>query len=93
MTKFAHLADIHLGGWKQKPMQDLNFQAFRAAVNKCIESKLDFILFSGDLFDSAYPPIEILKETFSEFKKIKEANIPVFMIAGSHDFSASVKRF
>jgi hypothetical protein len=93
MTKFAHLADIHLGGWKQKPMQDLNFQAFRAAVNKCIESKLDFILFSGDLFDSAYPPIEILKETFAEFRRINQAKIPCFIIAGSHDYSVSGKTF
>jgi exonuclease SbcD len=93
MTKFAHLADIHLGGWKQKPMQDLNFQAFKAAVDKCIESKLDFILISGDLFDSAYPPIEILKDAFGEFKKINQAKIPCFIIAGSHDYSVSGKTF
>jgi len=93
MTKFAHLADVHLGGWKQKPMQDLNFQAFSAAVDKCIESKLDFILISGDLFDSAYPPIEILKETFGEFRKISQAKIPCFIIAGSHDYSVSGKTF
>jgi hypothetical protein len=93
MTKFAHLADIHLGGWKQKPMQDLNFQAFRAAVNKCIESKLDFMLISGDLFDSAYPPIDILKDTFAEFRRISQAKIPCFIIAGSHDYSVSGKTF
>jgi len=93
MTKFAHLADIHLGGWKQKPMQDLNFQAFKAAIGKCIESKLDFILISGDLFDSAYPPIDILKETFAEFRRISQAKIPCFIIAGSHDYSVSGKTF
>lgn len=93
MTKFAHLADIHLGGWKQKPMQDLNFQSFKAAVDKCIESKLDLILISGDLFDSAYPPIEILKETFAEFRRISQAKIPCFIIAGSHDYSVSGKTF
>jgi len=93
MTKFAHLADVHLGGWKQKPMQDLNFQSFRAAVDKCIESKLDFILISGDLFDSAYPPIEVLKDTFAEFRRISQAKIPCFIIAGSHDYSISGKTF
>ncbi|MFH1365480.1 MAG: DNA repair exonuclease [archaeon] len=93
MTKFAHLADIHLGGWKQKPMQDLNFQAFKAAVDKCLESKLDFILISGDLFDSAYPPIEILKDAFGEFRRISQAKIPCFIIAGSHDYSVSGKTF
>jgi len=45
------------------------------------------------LFDSAYPPIEILKETFAEFKRLKEAKIPCFLIAGSHDYSVSGKTF
>ena len=93
MTKFAHLADVHLGGWRQGPMQDLNFQSFQKAIKLSIENKIEFMLIAGDLFDSAYPPIEILKETFSEFRKLKEAKIPVFIIAGSHDYSASGKTF
>lgn len=91
--KFAHLADCHLGGWRQEELQELNFQSFQLALSKCVNEKVDFILISGDLFDSAYPSIEILKETFAEFRKIKQENIPVFLIAGSHDFSASGKTF
>ncbi|HQJ57676.1 MAG TPA: exonuclease SbcCD subunit D [Candidatus Pacearchaeota archaeon] len=93
MVRFAHIADVHLGGWKQQPMQNLNFESFKEAVNICITSKLDFVLFSGDLFDSAYPPIEILKETFAQFKRLKDAGIPCFTIAGSHDYSVSGKTF
>ncbi len=93
MVKFAHIADAHLGGWKQELMQDLNFDSFKKAIDLCLNSKLDFILFAGDLFDSAYPPIEILKKTFEQFKRIKEANIPCFIIAGSHDYSVSGKTF
>ncbi|MEM4330815.1 MAG: exonuclease SbcCD subunit D [Candidatus Pacearchaeota archaeon] len=91
--KFGHLADCHLGGWRQEELQTLNLQSFRKAIDICIKEKVDFILIAGDLFDSAYPPIEILKETFSEFKRIKDEGIPVFLIAGSHDFSASGKTF
>ena len=91
--RFAHISDVHLGGWKQKPLQDLNFQSFKKAIEICIEQKLDFVLIAGDLFDSAYPPIEILKDTFGEFKKLKEAKIPCFIIAGSHDYSVSGKTF
>ncbi len=87
------MADVHLGGWKQKPLQDLNFQSFQKAIGVCIEQKLDFVLIAGDLFDSAYPPIDILKDTFGEFKKLKEAKIPCFLIAGSHDYSVSGKTF
>ena len=93
MVKFAHISDVHLGGWKQKPLQDLNFQSFRKAVDVCIQKKLDFVLIAGDLFDSAYPPIEVLKETFREFRNLKEAKIPCFIIAGSHDYSVSGKTF
>jgi len=91
--KFAHLADCHLGSWRQEELQKLNFQSFQKAVDICIEEKVDFILIAGDLFDSAYPPIEILKQTFAEFKKIFDSRIPVFIIAGSHDFSSSGKTF
>jgi len=93
MVKFAHISDVHLGGWKQQPLQELNFQSFRNAIDICINKKLDFIIISGDLFDSAYPGIEVLKETFSEFKKLKESKIPCFIIAGSHDYSISGKTF
>ena len=74
-------------------MQDLNFQSFQKAVKVCLNSRLNFVLIAGDLFDSAYPPIEILKQTFAEFRKLKEANIPCFIIAGSHDYSVSGKTF
>ena len=93
MVKFAHIADIHLGGWKQQPLQDLNLRSFKIAVDNCISENVDFVLFAGDLFDSPYPSIDILKETFVEFKKLNEAKIPCFMIAGSHDYSVSGKTF
>lgn len=93
MVKFAHISDVHLGGWKQPPLQDLNFQSFKKAIDVCIDKKLDFILIAGDLFDSAYPEIEVLKGTFSEFKRLKEAKILCFIIAGSHDYSVSGKTF
>ena len=91
--KFAHLGDCHLGGWKHPELKELNLKSFQYAIDKCIKYKVDFILITGDLFDSAYPSIEILKDSFFEFRKLREANIPVFLIAGSHDYSASGKSF
>ncbi len=93
MPRFAHLSDVHLGGWKQKPLQDLNFESFKLAIETCIKKRVDFVLIAGDLFDTAYPPIEILKETFAQFRKLKQSNIPCFIIAGSHDYSVSGKTF
>lgn len=91
--KFTHMGDCHLGGWRQPELRELNFQSFQFAVEKSIREKVDFILISGDLLDSAYPSIDTLKEVFAEFRKIKEAHIPVFIIAGSHDYSVSGKTF
>src|SRR3989344_1522434 len=93
MVKFAHMADVHLGGWKQQPLQDLNFSSFQKAIEVCILEKVDFIVISGDLFDNAFPSIDILKRTFSEFKKLNDAKIPCFFIAGSHDYSVSGNTF
>jgi len=93
MVRFAHIADCHLGSWRQQELQDLNFESFKKAITIIIEEEVDFLLISGDLFDSAYPPIEILKQTFAEFKKLKDGKIPVYLIAGSHDYSASGRTF
>ncbi len=93
MVKFAHIADVHLGGWKQQPMQDLNLESFKKAVETCIKERVEFAVIAGDLFDTAFPPIDVLKETFAEFRKLKEAGIPCFLIAGSHDYSVSGKTF
>lgn len=91
--KFGHLADCHLGGWRYPELQHLNFESFKSALEICKKEKVDFILIAGDLFDSPYPSIETIKDTFNEFRKLKELNISVFFIAGSHDYSISGKSF
>ena len=68
-------------------------QSFAKALDICIEEEVDMVLMAGDIFDSAYPPIEILKRAFKEFKKLYDAKIPCFIIAGSHDYSVSGKTF
>lgn len=91
--KFAHMGDCHLGSWEQYELRDLNMKSFQYAVEKCIKEKVEFILITGDLFDSAYPSIDTLKDSFHAFRNLKEAGIPVFLIAGSHDYSISGKTF
>lgn len=91
--KFAHMGDCHLGVWRQPELRDLNLSSFQIAITRCIQEKVDFVLIAGDLFDSAYPPIETLKDAFQELRRLSDTNIPVFLIAGSHDYSASGKTF
>jgi len=91
--KFAHLADCHLGSWQHSELNALSIQSFQKVISLCLKEKVDFILIAGDLFDSSYPSIDTLKDAFKEFKKIKDEKIPVFIIAGSHDYSMSGKTF
>ena len=89
--KFAHLADCHIGAWRDPRLKELPMQAFEKAIDKCISEKVDFVLISGDLFNTSLPGIEYLKRTVKKLKILKNKDIPVYIIAGSHDFSPSGK--
>jgi len=89
--KFAHLADCHIGSWRDPKLKDVSTIAFNKAMDKCIEEKVDFILISGDLFNTSLPRIDNLKTVVGTFKQLKEKNIPVYIIPGSHDYSPSGK--
>ncbi len=89
--RFAHLSDCHIGGWREDTLRDINIKSFERAVDICIEEHVGFVIIAGDLFDTALPSIEILKQTAKILNKLKEYDIAVYVIPGSHDFSASGK--
>jgi DNA repair exonuclease SbcCD nuclease subunit len=89
--KFAHMADCHIGAWRDPKLKDLPIQAFVKALHISQEQHVDFIIIAGDLFNTALPGIDNLKTVVKSLKELKEANIPVYIIPGSHDFSPSGK--
>ena len=89
--KFAHLADCHIGSWRDPKLRDVSAIAFNKAIDRCIEENVDFILISGDLFNTSLPGIDNLKTVVITFKQLKDKNIPVYIIPGSHDYSPSGK--
>ncbi len=89
--KFAHLADCHLGGWREPQLRDLGLKAFDKAMDICIEENTAFVLIAGDLFNNALPPIDLLKEVTNSLRKLKDNDISCYIIPGSHDFSISGK--
>lgn len=91
--KFSHIADCHIGGWRDPRMKELSVEAFDFAITKSIEDKVDFVLIAGDLFNSAIPGIDAIKSVVSSLNKLKQNNIPCYFIAGSHDFSPNGKTF
>ena len=87
--KFAHMADAHLGAFSKNPkLRDLNFKAFQKAINKSIEENVDFIIIAGDLFHNPLPDMDLVKRTVEVLNKAKSYGIPIYVVYGSHDFSA-----
>jgi hypothetical protein len=91
--KFSHIADCHIGGWRDPRMSELSIEAFEVAINTSLNEKVDFVIIAGDLFNNAIPGIEAIKSAVSSLNKLKKKNIPCYFIPGSHDYSANGKTF
>src|SRR3989344_1576048 len=89
--RYAHLSDLHIGSWRDERMRNVSVSVFLKAMEMCVAEKVDFILFAGDLFNTALPAIEALAIVASKLRELKEMGIPVYIIPGSHDFSMSGK--
>ena len=89
--KFAHLADCHIGSWRDPRLKDTSTNAFIKAVDKCINEKVDFILIAGDLFNTSFPRLDNLKTVVGKLKQLNDLDIPVYIVPGSHDYSSSGK--
>jgi DNA repair protein SbcD/Mre11 len=89
--KFAHMADVHIGGWREPKMASLGIDAFTKSIDECLLQNIDFLIISGDLFNTSVPNIDYIKLTIKQLKRLKSNNIPVYIVPGSHDFSPSGK--
>ena len=87
MFKFAHLADCHLGAFRDQVLRELNLKAFLSALDKCIAEGVDFILIAGDMLDNNLPDSRILNSAVKKLKEVHDKGIAVYVIYGSHDYS------
>ena len=89
---FVHAADLHLG-YAQYNLdvrrEDFNV-AFREMVDKTIELKPDFMIIAGDIFEHARPSNMTLENAITNFKRLRDAGIPVLTVDGSHDSAPNV---
>ena len=85
--KFAHLADTHLGRQKNQKLRETEKRIFQNMIDEILKSNVDFVLIAGDFFDVNIPDMETQKLAFEQFKKIKDMDIPIYVIYGSHDSS------
>ncbi len=87
--RLLHTADWHLGRqFHNVSLIDDQAHVIEQIVALARDRKVDAVIIAGDIYDRAIPPtdaVNLLDETIR--KLVKEAKIPVIMIAGNHDSS------
>jgi len=87
MFKFAHLGDCHIGANRDPVLEKLELAAFRKAMDLCVQEKVDFVVIAGDLFHANLPDMYVANEAVKKMREVKDADIPIYVIYGSHDYS------
>jgi DNA repair protein SbcD/Mre11 len=95
-------ADLHvdspmkgLVAYDQAPVDELRLAARVALSNlveAAIERSVDAVLLSGDIFDGDWPHYGTGVHFVSEMARLREAEIPVVMVAGNHDAESKLTR-
>ena len=84
---FAHLADIHLGAFRQPELRERNLRAFEKAVDLCLERGADFIIIAGDLFHSPLPEMGVVDRAVKKMREFTDSGRQIYVVYGSHDYS------
>ncbi len=94
MIKFIHTADIHFGMENYGRIDPktgihtrlLDFKrALDACIDRALDEKVDFFLFSGDAYKTAHPSPTQQRLLFQCLLRLFKADIPVVLVIGNHD--------
>jgi DNA repair exonuclease SbcCD nuclease subunit len=102
MFKFIHAADIHLDSplrglerYEGAPVDAIR-QATRRAlenlVQLALQNQVAFVLLAGDLYDGDWKEFRTGLFFVSQMVKLREARIPVYLVAGNHDAANKMTR-
>ncbi|RKZ91938.1 MAG: DNA repair exonuclease [Candidatus Parabeggiatoa sp. nov. 1] len=100
--KFIHAADIHLDSplkglarYEGAPVEQIQQATRRAFINMidlaCLEA-VDFVLLAGDLYDVDWKDYNTGLFFNQQMSRLRDANIPVFMVLGNHDAGNTITR-
>lgn len=102
MPTFLHAADIHLDSpllkldrYEGAPVEDLRGatrRAFENLVRLALDRHVDFVLISGDLYDGDWKDYNTGLYFMARMARLREAEIPVFLIAGNHDAASKMTK-
>ena len=100
--KFIHSADIHLDsplsglaryeGAPVEQMQQATRRAFTNMIDLACNEVVDFVLLAGDLYDVDWKDYNTGLFFHQQMSRLREANIPVFIILGNHDAGNTITR-
>ena len=60
-------------------------EAFDRVVEASVENKVDFLVLAGDVFDTDKPSYAHYRHFIKGMERLKNAGIPVYIVAGNHD--------
>ncbi|MCP4667316.1 MAG: DNA repair exonuclease [Deltaproteobacteria bacterium] len=102
MFRFLHAADIHLDSplykldyYEGAPVDELRHatrRAFDNLVKIAIRENVSFVLIAGDLYDGDWKDYNTGLYFVSQTSKLRDAGIPVYMVAGNHDAASKISR-
>ena len=86
---FSHISDTHLGlvQYGSNERERDVYDAFNQAIDISINDKVDFVIFSGDIFENPKPNGNAILQMANALKRLKENDIDSFFILGEHDVS------
>jgi len=87
MSKFAHMADVHLGAHREPALRELERKCLAEAMDMCVREAVDFLLISGDLFHVGIPDLGVVNDAVKKMRELRDAKIPIYAIYGSHDYT------
>lgn len=92
---FIHAADLHLDspfkGLRKLPeellqqIKDSTFESLQKIIDEAITREVDFVLFSGDLYDGENRNLRTQVKFRKEMERLKQHDIQVYIIHGNHD--------
>ncbi|MFH0973772.1 MAG: DNA repair exonuclease [Candidatus Micrarchaeota archaeon] len=85
--RFAHIADVHLGAFRDATLREFNLEAFKRCLSECVAAKLDFVIIAGDLFHVALPDMRVVDEATKAMRACRDAGLRIYLVYGSHDYS------
>lgn len=96
MIRFIHAADLHLdtpfSGLEQtsktlaEKLREAPFESLAKIVDIAIERAVDFVLFSGDLYNTKRVNIKAQSLFIEHLNRLNKSDIPVYLIRGNHDY-------